>query len=242
MCGTARSAGSFSASGPEAELLSLPPVGYFLSLCLFLFFLLLFLVLAIALVAITVLIALVTVRLGVFEDFHRLAFLRFERLPLGFLKPALFAVVFPGVEDQMQLRQHLFDRRKLTGRSWFATRALFTWRPSPGFPCGPGSPRLPCGPAFPGGPTLLRAPSGWPCGPARPGSPCLPRGPGGPGGPWRPRRLVESSATCTLPMILILLTRRSTMAAIAPAASNQLININRHRSRSWHRTTAGGDA
>lgn len=32
------------------------------------------------------------------------------------------------------------------------------------------------------------------------------------------------------------------MAAIAPAASSQLININRHRAWSCHRTTAGGDA
>jgi hypothetical protein len=37
LCGTARWAGSFSASGPEAELRSLSPVGYFLSLCLCLF-------------------------------------------------------------------------------------------------------------------------------------------------------------------------------------------------------------
>src|SRR4029077_566849 len=78
---------------------------------------------------ITVLIVLVTVRLGVFEDFHRLALLPLQRLPLCFIKLALFPVVFPGVEDQMQPRYHLFDRRKLTGRSRLAARASFTLRP-----------------------------------------------------------------------------------------------------------------
>ena len=52
-----------------------------------------------------------------------------SRVALGLLKLALFAVVFPGIEDQMQPRQHLIDRRKPAGRSWFATRTLFALRP-----------------------------------------------------------------------------------------------------------------
>jgi hypothetical protein len=78
---------------------------------------------------VVVLIAVVTVRFTVFGDFHRLALLRFKRVALGLLKLALFAVVFPGIEDHMQPRQHLIDRRKPAGRSWFATRTLFALRP-----------------------------------------------------------------------------------------------------------------
>jgi hypothetical protein len=55
--------------------------------------------------------------------------LRFKRVALGLLKFALFAVVFPGIEDQMQPRQHLIDRRRPAGRSCFATRTLFALRP-----------------------------------------------------------------------------------------------------------------
>src|SRR6202030_569598 len=95
------------------------------------FFLLLLLLLLLALafaVAVIAEVAFVAVGVGVFEDFHGLALLRFKRLALGLLEFALFAVIFPGVEDQMQPRHHLFDRRQLAGRPGLAARALFARR------------------------------------------------------------------------------------------------------------------
>ena len=44
----------------------------------------------------------------------------------GFGRLALALVVFPGVEQQMQPRHHLFDRRQLAGRTRLAARTGFT--------------------------------------------------------------------------------------------------------------------
>src|SRR5581483_3253897 len=65
----------------------------------------------------------------VLEHLHRLALSRFLRGALGGLLLALLAIVLIGVEDQMQPRHHLLDRRQLAGRPRFAARAGGALRP-----------------------------------------------------------------------------------------------------------------
>jgi hypothetical protein len=52
----------------------------------------------------------------------------FQRLAFGGFALALPAPLVPGVEDLVQLGDHLLDRRQLAGRSRFAARALRTGR------------------------------------------------------------------------------------------------------------------
>ena len=57
-------------------------------------------------------ISFLVVTLGTLYAFRGLAF-------------AYFPVVFPGIENQMQPRHHLFDRRQLAGRTSLAARTGF---------------------------------------------------------------------------------------------------------------------
>jgi hypothetical protein len=54
----------------------------------------------------------------------------FQRLALGGFALALTAPLVPSVEELLQLGEHLFDRRQLTGRAGLAARALRTVRSS----------------------------------------------------------------------------------------------------------------
>src|ERR1043166_7315789 len=64
--------------------------------------------------------------LGAFEDPEGLALLGRERLTIGSLLFALLSIILPGLEQHLQPRHHLVDRRKLSRRSRLAARTLWS--------------------------------------------------------------------------------------------------------------------
>src|ERR1700757_2904685 len=103
-------------------------VSIFIFALVLLLVLVLFLLLALAIAVFIGIVAVIVGHLFVFEHLHRLELLRFQRRALGGLLFTLLAIVFVGVEDQMQPRHHLLDRRQLPGRSGFAAGADRTLR------------------------------------------------------------------------------------------------------------------